>query len=145
MIAVDTNILVYARRAEMPLHRAAMAQLVALAEGEAPWALPVPCAVEFFRVVTHDRIFQPPTTPRAALAFVSALLESPTVRFIGGAPRFWSLFGALVEEGGIRGNLAFDAQIAAVCIEHGATEIVTEDRDFKRFAGIRVRTLPLSP
>ena len=43
---------------------------------------------------------------------------------------------------GVGGNLAFDAQIAAVCLEHGATTLLTEDRDFTRFAGITV--LPLA-
>jgi predicted nucleic acid-binding protein len=47
----------------------------------------------------------------------------------------------LIEKSGVSGNLVFDAQIAAVCLEHGATTLLTEDRDFSRFSGITV--LPL--
>jgi predicted nucleic acid-binding protein len=41
----------------------------------------------------------------------------------------------------VRGNLVFDAQIAAVCLEHGATTLLTEDRDFSRFRGITTVSL----
>ena len=41
MIAVDTDILIYAHRAETELHEAAARELVALAEGTAAWGLPV--------------------------------------------------------------------------------------------------------
>ena len=64
MIAIDTNILVYAHREELPLHRKARARLVGLAEGFEPWALPVFCLGEFLRVVTHPKVFDPPSTLR---------------------------------------------------------------------------------
>ena len=50
-----------------------------------------------------------------------------------------------VHEADARGNLAFDAQIAAVCQERGATRLLTLDRDFARFQGIRVIALDESP
>lgn len=141
MIAVDTNILVYARREELPQHARALAALSALAGGEAPWAIPVFCLVEFFRVVTHHRLFAPPTEPAAALRFVDALLASPTVRLLRPQDRFWPLFGELAREGGVRGNLAFDVQIAAVCIESGVSVLLTEDRDYARFRRVVTRGL----
>ena len=141
MIAVDTNILVYARRAEMPMHTLASRALTELAEGDSPWAVPVPCAVEFIRVVTHRRLFDPPTDRRSALRYIDGLLESPTARLLAPGDRFWSLFSQLIAEGGMDGNLAFDAQIAAICLEHGVADILTEDRDFLRFKRMRVRTL----
>ena len=63
MIAVDTNILVYAHREDSPWHEAAYARIVQLAEGNSPWAIPWPCLHEFFAIVTHPRIFAPPTPP----------------------------------------------------------------------------------
>ena len=64
MIALDTNILVYAHRAELPDHARAMSLLKRLATGWEPWALPWPCIYEFLRVITHPRVFDPPAWTR---------------------------------------------------------------------------------
>lgn len=141
MIAVDTNILVYADRSDLPRHKEAVAALRGLAEGDEAWALPVFCTAEFVRVVSHARIFDSPTPPQDALAAVDALLESPSCRLLMPGPRYWALFEQAVRDSGASGNLAFDAQIVAVCLEHGARTILTEDRDFSRFPGVTVRRL----
>ncbi|MCA9515821.1 MAG: PIN domain-containing protein [Myxococcales bacterium] len=133
--------LVYARRAESPLHVSAVAVLRDLAEGLSPWGIPIFCVTEFFRVVTHPRLFEPPSSPDGAIAFIAALLASPTARLLLPGPRYWHVFQELVADGSITGNLAFDAQIAAVCVENGAGELITEDRDFNRFSGLRTRRL----
>ena len=67
MVAIDTNILVYARREETPFHKEAKELLRNLAEGRGPWALPWPCIYEFLRVVTHPWVFDPPTQLEVAL------------------------------------------------------------------------------
>lgn len=136
MIAVDTNILVYAHRAEMPLHEPALRRLRELAEGNGPWALPAFCIGEFVRLVTHGRVFRPPSGLEAALEFLEHLLASPSARLLLPGPAYPTLFAEACRDGTARGNLAFDAQIAAVCREHGVTEILTEDRDFTRFSGV---------
>lgn len=133
MIAVDTNVLVYAHRAEMPLHAVAMTRLRALAEGDSPWGLPVPCIGEFVRVVTHPRIFHPPTELEPALEFLAQVLGSPAVRLLVPGPTFPELFADACRDGAVQGNLAFDAQIVALCREHGVSALLTEDRDFARF------------
>ena len=61
MIAVDTNILVYAHRADSPFHDRARLILESLATGARAWAIPWPCAHEFFAVVTHPRIYKTAT------------------------------------------------------------------------------------
>jgi len=137
VIAVDTNILVYAHREETPLHSMALARLRSLAEGGVPWALPVFCIGEFVRVVTHPRIFHPPTDLDTALLFMEQLLGSPSARLLTPGSTFPSIFAEACREGGVQGNLAFDAQLVAVCREHGVTELLTEDRDFGRFGGPR--------
>ena len=103
--------------------------------------LPVFVVGEFLRVVTHPRVYSPPTSRQAALAAVEALLASPTVRVLTPGDRFWPLFQRAVEEGQVTGNRILDAQIVAVCREHGVGTILTEDRDFRRFSSIALRTL----
>lgn len=141
MIAVDTNILVHASRAESPRHEAALSALRSLAEGAAAWAIPVFALGEYLRVVTHPRVFSPPTPSAHALDAIDALLESPSVRVLSPGPRFPQLLREATLASGATGNLVFDAEIAAVCLEHGARTLLTEDRDFERFPGLRSRTL----
>jgi toxin-antitoxin system PIN domain toxin len=141
LIAVDTNILVYAHREELPQHAAARARLTALAEGDAPWAIPVFCLGEFLRVVTHPRLFDPPHTIDEACRALDRLLESPSLRILNPGERFWAMLTQAVREADATGNLVFDAQLAAVCRESGVSALLTEDRDFDRFAGLRTERL----
>ena len=141
MIAVDTSVVVYAHREESPHHDRALHAVRGLAEGEVPWGLPVFVVGEFLRVVTHPRVYSPPTSREAALAAVEALLASPTVRVLTPGDRFWPLFQGAAQEGRVTGNRIFDAQIVAVCREHGVGTILSEDRDFRRFPSIALQTL----
>ncbi len=141
MIAVDTNILVYADREESALHAAALRALRLLAEGDEAWAIPVFCVGEFLRVISHDRLFDPPTPVLDAMDSVESLLASPSARLLVPGDRYLRLLRGMVEESHVHGNLVFDAQIAAVCLEHGATTLLTEDRDFARFRSLKPMTL----
>ena len=141
MIAVDTNILVYAHREELPQHAVARARLTAVAEGDAPWAIPVFCLGEFIRVVTHPRLFDPPHTIEEACGALDRILESPSLRILNPAERFWAMLAEAVREADATGNLVFDAQLAALCREHGVSALLTEDRDFDRFPGLRTERL----
>ncbi len=96
---------------------------------------------EFLRVVTHPRVYSPPTSGPAALAAVEALLASPTVRVLTPGNRFWPLLKGAVEEGQVSGNRVFDAQLVAICREYGVATILSEDRDFRRFPSITLQTL----
>jgi uncharacterized protein len=78
MIAVDTNILVYAHRAESAFHDAAYAKVQSLAEGGQPWGIPVACLHEFLSIATNPKIFNPASTCDQALMQVDAWLASPT-------------------------------------------------------------------
>lgn len=133
MIAVDTNVLVYAHREELPQHATACKVVTALAEGDAPWGIPVFCLAEFVRVATHTRLFDPPYTAVEACAAVERIAESPSLRILHPGPRFMPLFLEAVREANAIGNLVFDAQIVAVCREAGVSRLLTEDRDFARF------------
>jgi toxin-antitoxin system PIN domain toxin len=136
--AVDTNVLVYAAIESSLHHERALAVLRGLAEGARPWALPWPCIYEFFRVVTHPRVFHPPMPGERALAFLRALRASPSVHLLAESSRHPELMESVLRAANVSGNLAHDAHIAALCLEHGVTEIVTGDRDFSRFEGLTV-------
>lgn len=139
MIALDTNILLQARRQELEHHEAAKALLRRLAEGDDTWALPWPCVYEFLRVVTHPRVFEPPTPLEAALDDLESLLGSPALVLLGEGRRHSAHMSRAVRAGQAKGNLAHDAHIAALAIEHGVRELWTLDRDFARFPGLSVR------
>lgn len=139
MIAIDTNVLVYARRKEVPEHEPARAILQELAEGHRPWAIPWPCVYEFVRVVTHARVFDPPSALEDVLEDLDSLLSSPSLVLLGEGPRHTVHFRRSIADGRARGNLAHDAHIAALAMEHGVDELWTADRDFARFPGLRVR------
>ena len=138
MIAVDTNILVYAARPETPWHRQAVKLLASFAEQGDTWAIPWPCAYEFMRVVTHAKVFSPPSTLEETLASLEQLRESPSLIMLGdGRGHFRHMIGT-IRESGATGNLCHDAHIAALCVEHGVSEFYTMDRDFSRFPGLKI-------
>lgn len=139
MIALDTNILVYAHREDSPFHSSAADLLRRLSEGHEPWTIPWPCVYEFLRVVTHPRLFNPPTPLDMALRELRSLFSSPSFVPIGEGPMHAGHFARIVEDGRAIGNLAHDAHIAALVVEHGVSELWTTDRDFARFPGVRIR------
>jgi toxin-antitoxin system PIN domain toxin len=136
VIALDTNVLAYAHRAEMALHGPAHERLRSLAEGSEPFALPLFVLGEFVRVVTQPRALTPPTPLGVALEYLDQVLGSPSARLLMPGPSFPSLFAEAYRDGAALGNLAFDAHLVAVCREHGVAELLTEDRDFSRFPGM---------
>ncbi len=133
MIAVDTNLLVYAHRADSEWHDRAAACIRELAEGRAPWAIPWPCIHEFLAISTNPSIWDPPTPPEAALDQVDAWIESPSLVLLAEGPEHWSELRAQIEGGRIAGARVHDARIAALCLGHGVRELWTADRDFSRF------------
>lgn len=139
MIAVDTNLLVYAHREDSPWHAAAAARITELAEDRTPWAIPWPCLHEFVGVVTHPRLYVPPTPLSVAISQIEAWLEAPGLVLLAEVEGYWSELRAALEAGRIVGAQVHDARIAALCRLHGVRELWTADRDFGRFSGLRVR------
>jgi hypothetical protein len=133
VIAVDTNLLVYAHRAEAEWHDRAAACIRELGEGRAPWAIPWPCLHEFLAIATHPRIWDPPTPTEAALDQVDAWLESPTLSLLAEGQEHWNELRDLLRAGRVVGPRVHDARIAALCLAHGVRELWTADRDFSRF------------
>ncbi|MCY4041325.1 MAG: PIN domain-containing protein [Gammaproteobacteria bacterium] len=139
MIATDTNILVYAHRSDSEWHGQASACVQNLAQGRVTWALPWPCLHEFFSIVTHPRIFDPPTTTAEALTQIDAWLEAPSLALIGESQSHWGMLRTLLREAHVRGPMVHDARVAVICIAHGVTELLSADRDLSRFTPLVVR------
>ncbi|MBI1779122.1 MAG: PIN domain-containing protein [Proteobacteria bacterium] len=138
MIAVDTNILVYAHREDSPFYQAASRLVAELAEGPATWAIPWPCLHEFLAIVTHPRIYAPPTPLARALDQVDAWLESPTLALLAESAEHWPTLRALIVDGRVAGAQVHDARVAALCRQHGVRELWSADRDLGRFAELSV-------
>ena len=137
MIALDTNLLIYAHRAGTPKHRGARAAIERAASDATGWGIALPCLSEFWCIVTHPACEGGPSRAKDALAFLDALMAGGAKIWYPGfdfGPRFMELAKAL----NVSGVRVFDLQIAAVAFENGAKEIWTHDREFVALPGLRV-------
>jgi hypothetical protein len=140
VIAVDTNILVYAHRADSPFHARARAAVESLAAGARAWAIPWPCAHEFFAVVTHPRIYKTATPAEVAFAQLRALHALENLAFIAEAEDdHLRHLETLALPAMAQGGAIHDARIAAICLSHGVAELWSADRDFSRFPALPIR------
>lgn len=139
MIAVDTNILVYAHRSDSEWHDRAATSVRDLAQGVAAWAIPWPCVHEFLAIVTHPRIFRTPTPADAALDQVEAWRESPSLVMLAEDEHYWASLRALIASARLTGPRVHDGRVAALCLSHAVGELWTADRDFSVFPALRVR------
>lgn len=138
MILPDVNVLVYAHRADAPNHPAYRRWLENLINGDQAYGMADILLSGFLRVVTHPRIFTPPSEVAAALTFANQVRNQPNCVPITPGPRHWQIFVRLCTQAGVKGNLVPDAYLAALAIESGS-EWISTDRDFSRFPGLRWR------
>ena len=139
MLALDTNILVYAHRREAPEHTVARDLVRELAEGTDPWAIPWPCVFEFFSVVTNVRIWKDAaSTPEQAWAQLAAWINAPSVRMLAETEGLPSILAELAQRPRVRGPIIHDARVAALCLVHGVEKLLSRDRDFSLFPDLRV-------
>jgi toxin-antitoxin system PIN domain toxin len=139
LIAVDTNILVYAHRRDSEWHDAAKQSVRALAEGTENWAIAWPSVHEFLAIVTHERIYSPPSPQIKALDQVRAWFESPNLSLLSEGEGYIQLLSGLVEGSKVTGPKIHDARIAALCLLWNVSELWTADRDFSRFPALKTR------
>jgi hypothetical protein len=139
LLAVDTNVLVYAHRREATEHATARELLRKLAEGNTPWGIPWPCVYEFFSIVTNARIWKgAASSPAQAWAQLSAWHASPPARFLGETAGFFPLLENFVMRPRVRGPVVHDARVAAICVAHGVDALLSRDRDFSLFPELPV-------
>src|SRR6266567_1363581 len=139
MVAVDSNLLVYAHREDAEWHAEARAALLELANGNDRWAIPWPCVHEFLAIVTHPGIYKPPTPLKIACEAVRAWMASSTLVLIGEGPEYFDKLEELALRAKVAGGAVHDARIAAICWHHGVKELWSADRDFSRYSNLRVR------
>ena len=138
MILTDVNVLVYAHREECDRHAEYRAWLEQLWASGSAYGVSDLVLSGCLRVLTHPRIFDPPTPAARALAFVRQMREHYHAVLISPGPRHWAIFIDLCEKTDARGNLVADAFLAATAIESGS-EWISTDRDYARFPGLRWR------
>jgi predicted nucleic acid-binding protein len=126
VIAIDTNLLVYAHRPDSGHHAA-------------PWALPWPCVHEFLGIATHPKVFKPVSTLAEALAFVDSLLSSPSLHLLAESPGYFDKLRTLTTSANLNGPRIHDARIAALCLHHGVSELWSAGRDFAAFPQVKMR------
>jgi hypothetical protein len=140
MTAVDTNILVYSHREDSAFHPAALRVMKSLAESHCLWTIPWPAVHEFLAIVTHPRIYSPPSPLDLALKQVRSWFAAPTFSPIGETGELYlSYLSHVLEASHAGGARIHDARIAALCLTHGVEELWSADRDFSRFPGITVK------
>jgi toxin-antitoxin system PIN domain toxin len=145
VIAVDTNILVYAHRADSEWHETALRRMMSLAEEHSRWTIPWPCIHEFLAIVTHPRIYRPPTPLETALQSIAVWLDAKNCVGIAEGPGYFEVLRRLASEGHVGGGLIHDARIAALCLHHGVTVLWSSDRDFSRFPELKLYNPLVAP
>ena len=140
MIAVDTNVLVYAHRREARVGATAHALMADITRSDRPWAIPWPCCYEFLSVVTNRRIWKDhATSPLKAWRQFQAWSGSPSNRMIGETEDFEAVLRRFVVRPRVVGGVIHDARIAAICVAHGVETLLTRDRDFSLFPELRTQ------
>jgi len=138
VIALDSNILIYAHHTRYPEHRAALAAIESAAANGTGLGLPFPCLAEFWTVVTHPAASGRPSRPSEARAFRASLLAlRATVMYPGSGAA--ERLSQLAVDLNVRGPRIFDLQIAEICHAAGVREFWTHDRNFVTVPGLKIR------
>lgn len=138
MILSDVNVLIYAHREDAADHRRFRRWLEDVIASQEAFGVADLVLSGFIRVVTHPRIFNPPTPLPDAVEFCDFVRNQPNAVTIAPGDRHWQIFTDLCSRGRVRGDLVADAFLAALAIESGC-EWITTDRDYSRFPGLRWR------
>lgn len=139
MLAVDTNVLVYAADIDSPFHGPCRDWLERQRARPDAWYSTWPIFYEFLRVTTHPRVMRQPWTLPAAWEFVLALLASPGLSVLLPTQRHVDVAGQVIAEfPHLSGNLLHDAHTVILLREHGIGQICTRDTDFNQFSFLKV-------
>ena len=139
MIAVDTNLLVYAYRADSKFHAGARDLIDSLRHQSASWAIPWPCVHEFIGIVTHPKVFNPPAPLIEAVTALESWQAGGNLHMLAESPGYFEKLQMLAVAAHITGPRIHDARIAALCLHHGVSELWTADRDCSRFPQLKIR------
>lgn len=133
MIAVDTNILVYAFHQDFEQHERASAALKSLISHGEAWGIPSPCVHEFLATVTRGKYFSQPASMDVALSFMRALQEFYGCFILDESINHFDTLEKVLLASGVTGAKVQDARVAAICRDHAVQELWSADRDFSYF------------
>ena len=137
MIAVDTNLLVYAHRSSLPEHDRARKALERASTDRRGWGIALATVAEFWSVVTHPAAARPSTAEEAA-AFLTALATDGDMQVWTPGRHFEDRLLQLAADVAVTGARIFDLQIVLTAFEHGAVEVWTHDHRFTKIPGVRL-------
>ena len=132
MILLDVNVWVYAHREDVPKHAQYKRFVETVFENNRSFGVSTLVMSGFLRIVTHPKVFDPPTPLEIALQFTETITNHPDAVIIFPGSRHWGIFTDLCRKIDAKGNLIPDAYFAALAIESGNTWVTT-DRNFSRF------------
>lgn len=138
MIAIDTNLLIYAHRSGTSEHRSARSAIEAACGSAGGCAITLPSIADFFSVVTHPAASGQPSSPEDAAAFLAALEDVGTV-VLGPGPAFSRRLVQTAADLAVTGPRIFDLQIGLCALDGGATELWTHDAHFVKIPGLVIR------
>lgn len=138
MLLVDANVLLHAVNTDATEHAVARSWLERHMNGTEPVAFAWSALLAFLRVGTREGLLPSPMSLQEAFDHLEEWLTQRTAVVVHPTVRHLAVLRGLLESVGTAGNLAVDAHLAALAVEHGAT-LVSFDRDFGRFAGLSWR------
>ena len=137
MIAIDTNLLVYAHRSRTPEHARAQKAIARAVGADSGWGMAAASLAEFWAIATHPASEGRPSAPAQAAAFVGALVQAGAQIWLPG-PGFGDRLLQLAADLNVVGARIFDLQIALTAFEGGATDLWTHDARFVKVPGLRL-------
>jgi predicted nucleic acid-binding protein len=138
MIAIDTNLLIYAHRSATSEHRAARQAIEAALNQRGGCGITLPSIAEFYSVVTHPAATGRPSSAKSAAGFLASLREAGVEELAPGAA-FSTRLVQLAADLGVVGARIFDLQIGLCALDGGATELWTHDAGFVKIPGLSIR------
>ena len=139
MILPDANVLLYAVNRSSDQHASAIKALLRGFDDPRGVGFAWIALLAFLRLSTRRGIFPRPLSVEDALRVVERWLGHPRAQVAHPSERHAEILGRLLKSAGAAGNLTTDAHLAALAVEHGGA-VLTFDRDFARFEGVRWTT-----
>jgi uncharacterized protein len=138
VLLVDANVLLHAVNESAREHETARRWLLEALGATETLGFAWVVSLAFLRLATHPAVFPRPLSARQAVSVLDVWHGHRSVVVVEPTRRHLPLLSSLLTASGTAGNLVSDAHLAALALENDAT-VVSFDRDFRRFDGIRWR------
>lgn len=132
MILFDVNVVLAAHRDDHPHHGLVRPWFDEVLARDRPFMVPDTVWASFVRLATNRRVFEVPTPLDDAFGFCWAVRGQPAHVALDPGEAHLAIFERICRQYDASGDLAADAYVAALALEHGCT-LASLDRDFARF------------